>query len=74
MGKIICSFRSPKEIIARLGKTGLKVKPGSEQARSILNAHDAKLLKDAKDLKDAKELKTVEDLKILVRSLKIVRI
>jgi hypothetical protein len=54
---------SPKEIIARLGKTGLKVKPGSEQARSILNAHDAKLLKDAKDLKDAKELKTVEDLK-----------
>ena len=54
---------SPKEIIARLGKTGLKVKPGSEQARSILNAHDAKLLKDAKDLKDAKELKTAEDLK-----------
>ena len=53
----------PKEIIKRLGRTGLKVKPGSEQARAILNAHDAKILKDAKDLKDVKDLKDTKDLK-----------
>ena len=53
----------PKEIIKKLGRTGLKVKPGSEQARSILNAHDAKILKDEAALRDAEALRDGEALK-----------
>ena len=53
----------PKEIIKKLGKTGLKVKPGSEQARAILNAHDAKILKDQAALRDAEALRDGEALK-----------
>jgi hypothetical protein len=51
---------SNQEILSKLRRGKLKVNPNSDQARAILNAHEAKL---AEELRAAEELRNAENLR-----------